>query len=405
MAAGLNEASDFKVSFSPAVSQNRNGLEYLHTKHGKSPHMSTIKNLGSKRAKEDASRDSTEGLWQSAETDLPPKLRALINDHKVLKAQANSYKHRAQESENACLQKDRKIAGLQAAHAALQQQVAGLLQGTDRMASVVALNAKLDQKERELQEVQYKLQVVSKKQESDARSSQQALTSACKESAALKAELAGLVERLQDKDLELRRQALEAKQLQRQLADKAATTATSATAAGGVGREAARDSNAAAQRGRRGGEHSTTTSGSQQGPDKTQVALPRYMQPHDRKASQQSRQQQQPQCQRRQQHHNQDTQAASTSGTGPRGAAGSENSKELHVHLMLCILRDPSVPDRLKQVVESTEGPAPPLNPSMLGRFRHSLKANNLGVHPNVITPFIDDFNLPSQLLGGPLRA
>eukprot|EP00775_Hariotina_reticulata_P010629 gene10629-10787_t len=143
--------------------------------------------------------------------DLPPRLRALFEDNKVLKEEAKRYKARAKEAEQLAAKQEQQLLAANEQVRKLKSQMADKEPPAAAAAGHEQLKQQADAANRALE----KLDV-------DARSQKQALAAAAKERHVLESQIHLLQQQCEDKEKEARASAMAAKQAQRRLEEAGA---------------------------------------------------------------------------------------------------------------------------------------------------------------------------------------
>ncbi|KAF8058892.1 CLC-D [Scenedesmus sp. PABB004] len=203
---------------------------------GKSSHVASMRSLGLLHdlqvlARERGAAPVVQHFAASEVAELPPRLRALFEDNKVLKEQARRYKARAADAERGAAAAEQQCLALQAAVRALKLQLAEGASSAEALAAEAGLRAQADAATRALEKLQHAHAVLGAKLETDARSHRQALAAGARERGALEQQAAELAVQVEAKDREARAAVLAARHAQRALAEARGAAARAAAGA------------------------------------------------------------------------------------------------------------------------------------------------------------------------------
>eukprot|EP00798_Chlamydomonas_sp_ICE-L_P031451 gene31451-6632_t len=151
-------------------------------------------------------------------SDMPPKLRAVFEENRVLKEKLKKYKGRNQESENELTKRQNRILVLEDSVGMLKQQLQECSRTPEEVQTADELSGQLQFGVRRIKNLEHEVEVLQQKIVVDARLAFQDKKSAAREKETLKRQIvAGNVE-LDNKNNELRAAMLELRRLNRKLA-------------------------------------------------------------------------------------------------------------------------------------------------------------------------------------------
>eukprot|EP00877_Chromochloris_zofingiensis_P002309 jgi/Chrzof1/12079/Cz06g20180.t1 len=157
---------------------------------------------------------------ESEVANLPPRLRALFSDNKVLKEEIRKYKARVQATERQASEQEHKVQALQEQNCKLKAALQACSTSEEDVADHKKLQQQLEEAVRVAEKLQHRCGVLQLKLDTDSRSHRQALATAARERQALEQQIAALKSDIEVKDKEVRAQALTAKQAQRKLEEQ-----------------------------------------------------------------------------------------------------------------------------------------------------------------------------------------
>mmetsp|Transcript_10654 Transcript_10654/g.29185 ORF Transcript_10654/g.29185 Transcript_10654/m.29185 type:complete len:502 (+) Transcript_10654:85-1590(+) len=157
---------------------------------------------------------------QSQLQELPPRLRAVLEDNKAMKEKLKSYKNRMLAAEHLTNQKNSQIIVMENAIASLKQQLAACSRTPAQVESEENLKSMLYSSGRAVKNLEYEVNVLKQKVDTDAKLHRQAMAASRREQSALERKIILLNATVAEKDIEIRKAHLEIKQLSRRLAPK-----------------------------------------------------------------------------------------------------------------------------------------------------------------------------------------
>ncbi|KAF5837608.1 hypothetical protein DUNSADRAFT_4111 [Dunaliella salina] len=157
---------------------------------------------------------------QSQLQELPPRLRAVLEDNKAMKEKLKNYKNRMLAAEHAANQKNSQIIIMENAISTLKQQLAACSRTPAQVESEENLKSMLYSSGRAVKNLEYEVNVLKQKVDTDSKLHRQAMAASRKEQAALERKIILLNATVAEKDIEIRKSHLEVKQLTRRLAPK-----------------------------------------------------------------------------------------------------------------------------------------------------------------------------------------
>ncbi|KAL6763940.1 hypothetical protein V8C86DRAFT_2484466 [Haematococcus lacustris] len=150
--------------------------------------------------------------------DLPPKLRAVFEENRLMKEKLRKYKARTMLLEQQVSQRNSQILVLEGTIVSLKQQLALCSRTPDDVAREGELREVLSQREKLIATMEHQVQVLRQKLETDSRLQRQNLQGAKREQESLKRQIVQAAAGIEERDKELRAARLEVRRLQRHLA-------------------------------------------------------------------------------------------------------------------------------------------------------------------------------------------
>ncbi|KAG2447673.1 hypothetical protein HYH02_007587 [Chlamydomonas schloesseri] len=147
--------------------------------------------------------------------DLPPRMRALVEDNRGLRDTVKNYKKRNQTLEHTVTQQQNQVLALAEANERLKAQLAECSRTPAEVEREEALKNQLELKTRQVENLEHGLGVLRAKVDTDSRLYRQNLSAAAREKDALKRQLVASGKSLEEKDKELRAVQLELRKAKR----------------------------------------------------------------------------------------------------------------------------------------------------------------------------------------------
>ncbi|GFR42725.1 hypothetical protein Agub_g3643 [Astrephomene gubernaculifera] len=136
--------------------------------------------------------------------DLPPRMRALVEDNRGLREMIKKYKYRTQSLEHQASQQQSQVLALAEANERLKQSLAECSRTPAEVEREEALKRQLELKTRQLENLEHSLGVLRAKVDTDSKLYRQNLAAAAREKDALKRQLVAANKALEDREKELR---------------------------------------------------------------------------------------------------------------------------------------------------------------------------------------------------------
>ncbi|PNW72945.1 hypothetical protein CHLRE_14g612750v5 [Chlamydomonas reinhardtii] len=147
--------------------------------------------------------------------DLPPRMRALVEDNRGLRDTVKNYKKRNQTLEHTVTQQQNQVLALSEANERLKAQLAECSRTPAEVEREEALKKQLELKTRQVETLEHSLGVLRSKVDTDSRLYRQNLSAAAREKDALKRQLVASAKSLEEKDKDLRALQLELRKTKR----------------------------------------------------------------------------------------------------------------------------------------------------------------------------------------------
>ena len=179
-------------------------------------------------------------------TDLPPKLRAIIEDNRVLKDRAKKYKDEVSKTKQTVTSQEQQILKLQDKLKSVSEKLTALSQSHGDAETQEKLREKVEKQERTITDLEHKIAVITKSKETENKKFRNSLAQANKKVKEKDVAIVDLQSRIEDKDKEVRAKVLEFKAFQRKIAEQRSRPSTQATK---KKEEAAKDAAAATAKG------------------------------------------------------------------------------------------------------------------------------------------------------------
>ncbi|KAK9811568.1 hypothetical protein WJX72_006064 [[Myrmecia] bisecta] len=207
----MHELQEHLASVEQLAASRKAELECLREERRELQREKSTHSLGPARLPQ-----SVSGTFRSTET-LPPKLRAIIEDNKMLQHELRSYKQKLTASELSMTVSNRQLAGLQQDIERLKSQ----LKECSRPPEVVATDKQhaevVEDFQRQLRDLRSQVAIHSKARETDTKRFKQTCQEHVKEKEELKKEIESLKATIAERDKEIRSQALEVRLVTKQL--------------------------------------------------------------------------------------------------------------------------------------------------------------------------------------------
>ena len=159
-------------------------------------------------------------------TDLPPKLRAIIEDNRVLRDRAKKYKEEASKTKKTVTTQEQQLLKLKDKVNALNEKLAALSKSHGDSLTAEQLQEKLEQQERSLRDFEHRVEVLTKSKETEGKKFRHSLNAANKKVKERDQQISSLKEEIESKDKEVRSKNLDCKGLQRKLTEQKSLTLT-----------------------------------------------------------------------------------------------------------------------------------------------------------------------------------
>ncbi|QDZ23840.1 Lebercilin domain-containing protein [Chloropicon primus] len=159
-------------------------------------------------------------------TDLPPKLRAIIEDNRVLRDRAKKYKEEASKTSQTVKAQEQQLLKLKDKVSALNEKLASLTKSHGDSLTQEQLQEKLEEQERSLRDFEHRVEVLTKSKETEGKKFRHSLNAANKKVKERDSQIASLQQDIENKDKEVRAKNLECKAVQRKLTEQKSLTLT-----------------------------------------------------------------------------------------------------------------------------------------------------------------------------------
>lgn len=159
-------------------------------------------------------------------TDLPPKLRAIIEDNRVLRDRAKKYKEEASKTKKTVTTQEQQLLKLQDKISSLNEKLAALSKSHGDSLTQEQLQEKLEQQDRSIRDAEHRVEVLTKSKETEGKKFRHSLNATNKKVRERDSQIADLQQEIENKDKEVRAKNLECKALQRKLTEQRSLTMT-----------------------------------------------------------------------------------------------------------------------------------------------------------------------------------
>lgn len=159
-------------------------------------------------------------------TDLPPKLRAIIEDNRVLRDRAKKYKEEASKTKKTVDTQEKQLLKLKDKVAGLNEKLAALTKSHGDSLTAEQLEEKLEKQERSMRDFEHRVEVLTKSKETEGKKFRHSLNAANKKVRERDDQIAKLQLEIENKDKEVRAKSLECKAVQRKLTEQKSLTLT-----------------------------------------------------------------------------------------------------------------------------------------------------------------------------------
>ncbi|KAG2422995.1 hypothetical protein HXX76_015593 [Chlamydomonas incerta] len=147
--------------------------------------------------------------------DLPPRMRALVEDNRGLRDTVKNYKKRNQTLEHTVTQQQNQVLALSEANERLKAQLAECSRTPAEVEREESLKKQLELKTRQVENLEHSLGVLRGKVDTDSKLYRQNLSAAAREKDALKRQLVASTKSLEEKDKDMRALQLELRKAKR----------------------------------------------------------------------------------------------------------------------------------------------------------------------------------------------
>eukprot|EP00873_Tetraselmis_striata_P038038 jgi/Tetstr1/458302/TSEL_000341.t1 len=151
------------------------------------------------------------GFGDIANQDIPPKVRGIIEDNRMLKEEVKSYRDKHRQGERTIAAQQQQINKMKDEVEALRGKLKDCQRSPEQVASEAAMKEQLTAREGSVKELESRIEVLSHKLKVDARQHKDALKAKDKEIMEAKKKTEEVAAELAEKDLELRQKVLDAK--------------------------------------------------------------------------------------------------------------------------------------------------------------------------------------------------
>lgn len=159
-------------------------------------------------------------------TDLPPKLRAIIEDNRVLRDRAKKYKEEASKTMKTVTTQEKQLLKLKDKITSLNEKLAALTKTQGDSLTQEQLQEKLEKQERSIRDFEHRVEVLTKSKETEGKKFRHSLNAANKKVRERDGQITDLQQAIENKDKEVRAKNLECKGLQRKLTEQRTLTLT-----------------------------------------------------------------------------------------------------------------------------------------------------------------------------------
>lgn len=157
------------------------------------------------------------GFGDIANQDIPPKVRGIIEDNRMLKEEVRQYRDKSRASERTAAAQQVQINKMKDEMESLRGQLKECKRSPGQMASEADLQAQLSSREASVKDLESRIEVLNHKLKVDARQRKDEVRAKEREVVEAKRKTEEVGEQLAEKDLELRQKVLDCRQVTKKL--------------------------------------------------------------------------------------------------------------------------------------------------------------------------------------------